>query len=207
MRIQVLRRASVLAAAVLLAGCSSAAGPTPVQHANLEGYTVPPLPSMTTRGTFLPPPEGTTAITYDPAVVPAGATATLTTGPDGHGTQVRLSVTGMAPRRTYGAHLHTGVCTADPRAAGPHYQHIPDPGANADHPSVNPAYANPGNEIWLDFTAGVSGTAIATAAESWTFDAMHPPRSLVIHAEATHTAMGTAGTAGPRAACLTLAQP
>jgi Cu-Zn family superoxide dismutase len=99
------------------------------------------------------------------------------------------------------------VCTTDPRAAGPHYQHIPDPEANADHPSVNPAYANPGNEIWLDFTAGVSGTAIATAAESWTFDAMHPPRSLVIHAEATHSAMGAAGTAGARAACLTLAQP
>jgi Cu-Zn family superoxide dismutase len=113
----------------------------------------------------------------------------------------------MVPRRAYGAHLHTGVCTAVPEAAGPHYQHIPDPSADALHPSVDPAYANPGNEVWLDFTAGVSGTAIATAAESWTFDEMHPPRSLVIHAEPTHSAMGTAGTAGPRAACLTLTQP
>jgi superoxide dismutase, Cu-Zn family len=208
MGIRSVHRATTLTAAVLLAsGCASTAAPTPVQRAHLEGYTVPPRPALVTAGTFRPWSDGATAVTYDPAVVPAGATATVTVTPGDDGTRVRLAVSGMAPRRSYGAHLHTGVCTAEPSAAGPHYQHIPDPEANAGHPSVNPAYANPANEVWLDFRTGVSGTAIATAAESWTFDEMHPPRSLVIHAGPTHTTMGTAGTAGPRAACLTLTQP
>jgi Cu-Zn family superoxide dismutase len=197
MGIQVFRRSSVLVAVVLaVSGCSSTAAPTPTQRANLEGYTVPPLPST---GTFRPWTDGATAVTYDQSVVPSGSTATLTVVPGPHGVEVHLAAAGMVPGRSYGAHLHTGVCTAVPAAAGPHYQHIPDPAADAYHPSTDPAYANPGNEVWLDFTAGATGTAIATATESWTFDAMHPPRSLVIHA-----AMGMGGA---RAACLTLTHP
>jgi Cu-Zn family superoxide dismutase len=108
------------------------------------------------------------------------------------------------PRRAYGAHLHTRPCTATPADAGPHYQHSPDPKAAASPPSVDPAYANPRNEIWLDFTADAAGAATVTARQDWTFDEVEPPRSMIVHAERTRTAAGQAGMAGPRVACLTL---
>ena len=87
-----------------------------------------------------------------------------------------------------------------PDEAGPHYQHHTDPGT----PAVDPSYANPDNEVWLDFTATAAGTATAVSQQNWTFDPAAPPRSLVIHEQTTRTAAGTAGTAGPRVACLTL---
>jgi Cu-Zn family superoxide dismutase len=151
-------------------------------------------------GTFLPYQPGATAITYDPAVVPAGATAQVETAAGPGTVRVRLKVTGLIPRRAYGAHLHTMACTALPDAAGPHYQHSADP----SKPSVDPAYANPANEVWLDFTADAAGTADASAVQPWTFDASRPPRSLILHAQVTRTEPGVAGTAGPRVACLTL---
>ncbi|MEV4709122.1 superoxide dismutase family protein [Actinoplanes sp. NPDC049316] len=158
-----------------------------------------PLNQNTTTGTFLPAPDGTRAITYDPAVVPPGATAEVTIDTTNQGVRVRLSVTGMVPRRAYGAHLHTGSCTSVPDDAGPHYQHDIAP----SKPSADPVYANPHNEVWLDFTADVRGAATVTSAQDWTFDPARPPRSLVVHAERTRTGKD-AGTAGPRVACLTL---
>jgi Cu-Zn family superoxide dismutase len=158
-----------------------------------------PLHQNTTSGTFLPPPDGTRAITYDPAVVPPGATAEVTIDTTTEGVRVRLNVTGMLPKRSYGAHLHTGTCTSVPADAGPHYQHDLAP----PNPSADPVYANPQNEVWLDFTADLRGTATVASAQDWTFDPVRPPRSLVIHAERTRTGKD-AGTAGPRVACLTL---
>jgi superoxide dismutase, Cu-Zn family len=151
-------------------------------------------------GTFLPYRPGATAITYDPAVVPPGATATVTIHKTGYGTEVTLTTTGLIPRRMYGAHLHTQPCTAIPEEAGPHYQNHKDPVT----PSVNPVYANPRNEVWLDFTASATGATTSTSGHGWNFDPAAPPRSLVLHADHTHTAPGEAGTAGARAACLTL---
>jgi Cu-Zn family superoxide dismutase len=116
------------------------------------------------------------------------------------GTTVRLSATGLLPSRAYGAHLHSKPCAADPDAAGPHYQHRTDP----EKPSVDPSFANPGNEVWLDLTTDPQGAGSATAAQRWAFDELTPPRSLVLHAERTRTAAGVAGTAGERVACLTL---
>jgi Cu-Zn family superoxide dismutase len=69
---------------------------------------------------------------------------------------------------------------------------------------VDPAYANPRNEVWLDLTADAAGAAAVTTRLTWTFDEVEPPRSLVLHAEHTRTAAGTAGMAGARVACLTL---
>ena len=146
------------------------------------------------------------AITYDPAVVPAGATAQAHRSPrPPYGATVRLTVTGLVPRRAYGAHLHTEPCTATPDEAGPHYQHQPDPKAVASPPSVDPAYANPRNEVWLDFTADAPGRGHRPpAARTGRSTRPHPPRSLIVHAEQTRTGPGKAGTAGPRVACLTL---
>jgi Cu-Zn family superoxide dismutase len=159
-------------------------------------------PETIAEGTFQP--AGTTAVTHDPALVPAGATARLTSFPVAGGLAIRLSVTGMVPRHMYGAHLHTGPCAAEPDAAGPHYQHSADPDASASPPSANPSYANPRNEVWLDFTADRDGRATVTSVHAEAFDAAAPPRSLVVHAESTRTAAGSAGSAGARVACLTV---
>jgi Cu-Zn family superoxide dismutase len=69
---------------------------------------------------------------------------------------------------------------------------------------VNPAYANPHNEVWLDFTADTTGAASAESVQDWRFASGSPARSLVLHAQHTRTGEGEAGTAGPRVACLTL---
>ena len=184
----------------LLSGCAQPSDGT----GGVWGSTAAPTGTpdgdpSTAYGTFLPYTPQATAITYDPTVVPAGATADVVITMTGAGVAVTLTVTGMVPRRAYGAHLHTAPCAAAPEQAGPHYQHSRDPRA----PSVDPSYANPRNEVWLDFTADASGRAKAVATQAWGFGAA-VPRSLVIHTRQTQTAPGTAGTAGPRAACLTV---
>ena len=147
---------------------------------------------------------GATAITYDTSIVPSGATAKATVTKAGAGVKVRLVVTGLKPRRGYGAHVHTDPCAAKPAGAGPHYQHLPDPRAVASPPSVDPKFANPRNEVWLDFTTDADGAATVTATQTWPFDDISPPRSVIVHAERTRTAAGQAGTAGARVACVTL---
>lgn len=199
----------------MIAGCTNAVeiGPvTPVSMtASASSWTVlegAPSPSpagswnpgTVASGTFLPFRPGSTAITYDPAVVPPGATASVAISQNQETMEVRLVAAGLIPRRAYGAHLHTMPCTAVPGAAGPHYQHRTDP----SKPSVDPAYANPENEVWLDFTVDGYGEASSAALVKWTFPAGKPARSLVLHAQTTKTAAGVAGTAGTRVACLTL---
>jgi superoxide dismutase, Cu-Zn family len=161
-------------------------------------------PSTLATGTFLPYRAGSTAITYDPKVVPPGATARVAITRMPYGMVVRLTLAGLIPRRAYGAHLHTQPCNSAPAAAGPHYQHHPDPVAAVSPPSVNPSYANPLNEVWLDFTADATGAATAVSEQNWTFPAGRAARSLVLHAQPTRTAAGVAGMAGTRVACLTL---
>ncbi|MDR7277947.1 superoxide dismutase family protein [Catenuloplanes atrovinosus] len=155
-------------------------------------------------GTFAAWAEDQTAITYDPALVPIGASALVTVSPAVVETTVQLDVEGLLPSRAYGAHLHTNVCGPKGEDAGPHYQHHRDPKASASPPSVDPSYANPSNEVWLDFTTDVAGTASVNSRVAWRFNQEAPPRSLVIHAQHTDTAPGRAGTAGPRLACITL---
>ncbi|GIE16141.1 hypothetical protein Afe05nite_79810 [Paractinoplanes ferrugineus] len=172
-----------------------------IAPAHPASATVPAsLPSVEVVGTFAAYRPGSTAITYDPAVVPAGATAKLSITRTGYGTDVAVTLTGLTAGRMYGAHLHVGACAADPEAAGPHYQNHRDPVT----PSVNPVYANPGNEVWLDFTTDAAGSATATVSHGWDFRADAPPHALVLHAEHTHTAPGEAGKAGARVACLTV---
>ncbi|MEU7902565.1 superoxide dismutase family protein [Actinoplanes sp. NPDC049118] len=180
--------------------------PTSARPSHPASGVVPGAPMIQgmVTGTFLPFPQSSLAITYDPKVVPPGSTAQVVISRAPDGTRVRLSVTGMVPRRTYGAHLHRQPCTSVPEDAGPHYQHVPDPKAAASPPSVDPSYANPRNEVWLDFTADAMGAATVSTGEKWHFDKIEPPRSLIIHAKPTSTAPGKAGTAGPRVACLTL---
>ncbi|GAB2600226.1 hypothetical protein GCM10027168_36700 [Streptomyces capparidis] len=139
------------------------------------------------------------AVTYDTAAVPGGARVRLTEETGDRTTRLTLRLRGLKPGRTYGVHVHTGPCGADPAAAGPHYQHRPDPGGPS---SGDPRYANPRNEVWLDLTTDRRGDGTAHAVQQWRF---RPggARSLVVHEHGTSTHPGHAGTAGDRVACVT----
>ncbi|MBQ0984972.1 superoxide dismutase family protein [Streptomyces sp. F63] len=139
------------------------------------------------------------AVTYDTEAVPPGALIGVRqwTGPEG--TTVRLRVSGAEPGRAYGAHVHTRPCGPEPDSSGPHYQHRPDP----DQPSTDPRYANPDNEVWLDFTADGSGDGVAKARQDWNFRPGEA-RSVVLHEHHTATEDGAAGAAGARLACFTV---
>jgi superoxide dismutase, Cu-Zn family len=140
------------------------------------------------------------AVTYDQTLVPVGSTAVVdATEGDGR-TTVTMAVTGLEPNRRYGAHAHAKPCGATGADAGPHFQFTPDP----VQPSVDPAYANPQNEIWLDLRTDGDGSGEATATVPFLFTD-RAPKSIVIHeAQSTATEPGKAGSAGARVACLTV---
>ncbi|MEU8821060.1 superoxide dismutase family protein [Actinoplanes sp. NPDC048796] len=210
----ILRALALAAPAALLAACTNSVEVEPAalpsaasasawvvyQGAMSASPAVSWAPDTVAAGTFLPYRPDSPAITYEPTVVPPGARAEVGIARNAAGMIVRLTTRGLIPRRSYGAHLHTAPCTAAPADAGPHFQHQKDPKT----PSVNPSYANPRNEIWLDFTADATGAATVTSEQRWSFTAGSSPRSLVIHTLTTRTRAGAAGTAGERAACLTL---
>jgi len=152
-------------------------------------------------GELAAPASAENAYSYDETLAPYGAELQViaVSGPSAHAIVV-LTASGLLPDREYGAHLHTKPCGATGAAAGPHYQHEPDP----VQPSTDPAYANAENEVWLDFTTDSQGTGVAYAKQAWSFTAPLPG-ALVVHAEHTHTGSGEAGTAGARLACLTIA--
>ncbi len=149
--------------------------------------------------TFATPEQNVTALTYDPTLLPAGAQATVTAGSQSGKTTVQLTVAGLLPNRAYGAHAHARPCGPIGDAAGPHFQHQLDPKT----PSVDPAFANPGNEIWLDFTTDAEGKATANSTVDWVFDARKAD-SVIIHAQPTATEPGKAGTAGARVGCISV---
>lgn len=149
-------------------------------------------------GTYEPYHDGAAAVTYDESQVPAGARAKVLSTPLGNGqTKITTVLTGLQPDREYGAHVHTKPCGETGKAAGPHFQQEVDP----VQPSVDPAYANPANEVWLDFRTNSAGTAVSHAVGDWQFRG-RMANSFVIHEEHTHTAPGEAGEAGARLACL-----
>ena len=112
------------------------------------------------------------------------------------GTDVLLRVRGLLPDHDYGAHVHVSPCGSVGADAGAHYQHVQ--GGAAD-----PEFANPRNEIWLDFTTDGHGWGEAHARVEWQFGERRPG-SVVLHEEHTHTDQGRAGTAGARVGCITV---
>ena len=149
-------------------------------------------------GTYEPYREGANAVTYDPAQVPAGAQVELRSEPAGERTKLTTSVRGLQPDREYGAHIHTKPCGPTGEAAGPHFQEKADP----VKPSVDPAYANPENEVWLDLHTDAQGNATSDAEGAWSFEQRDDAKSFVIHEKHTMTEPGKAGEAGGRLACL-----
>lgn len=139
------------------------------------------------------------ATNYDKALVPDGAKLFVAEAVHDGLTTVVINVRGLLPNRAYGSHAHAKPCGAKPDDAGPHFQHQADP----VKPSVDPKFANPQNEIWLDFVTDAKGEATKAATVDWTFGEV-PAGSVVIHAEPTKTAPGQAGVAGARAACVSV---
>ena len=136
------------------------------------------------------------------ADIPEGATASVDAIYNSAGDSiVILHVRGLKPFTEYGAHAHARPCGATGAAAGPHFQNNPDP----HQPSTNPAYANPGNEIWLDFHTNAAGNAVSQTKVPWQFTPDRRAGSVIIHKEHTHTGPDDSGTAGARLACLTVA--
>lgn len=137
------------------------------------------------------------AVTFDRTAVPEKSRVAVVERKGKDGTRVVLRVRGLQASRTYGAHVHQKPCGAAPGDSGAHYQNVKDPNS----PSVDPKYANPQNEVWLDFTTDKRGNGRSADTVKWRFRAGEA-RSVVIHEHATDTAAGKAGTAGARLACV-----
>jgi Cu-Zn family superoxide dismutase len=205
--LSVRRLVGSLALLVALVGCSSsqkhtsngaASTNTPSRSSNTAGAS--PVNVTGTFGAYKDP--STVAVTYDAAQVPVGAIAKVTATAAGASTQITLHVSGLQPRRAYGAHMHNKSCGAKAADAGSHYQHAKDP----RQPSTNPQFANPQNEVWLDLSTDANGAADSTTTVPWAFRVgAEGPHSVVIHATHTNTTAGKAGTAGARLACITVA--
>ena len=110
------------------------------------------------------------------------------------GTIVTLRVKGLPPNREFGSHVHMLACSNN--KAGGHYQNNPAPtGGNTSQ------YANPENEVWLDFTTDDHGHGKARAKVAWTFRA-DGANAVIIHDHETTESDPGAGTAGAKLACL-----
>lgn len=178
---------SVAATGLLVSGCGGSAAPA----------------DLAVEGVLGTDPAGN-AITYDPASAPEGARLTALVEPGDEAARFTFSAVGLLPDRGYAVHAHTRPCGPTGDDAGPHFQHEADPAAGPGSPSVDPAYANPVNEIWLDVRTDAQGTGSSDADVPFGLD-VAAPASIIVHAaDATATAPGEAGTAGPRLACLDL---
>ncbi|MDQ8701259.1 superoxide dismutase family protein [Streptomyces sp. LHD-70] len=170
--------AAVSAAAVLMTGGGPVAGDAEVVRAEAD---------------FAPPSAfiESDAKTYDTKLVPAGAHIRVVQVARDAGNLVTLQVDGLKANRAYGVHVHQKPCGPRPEDAGGHYQHRKDP----VQPSTNPAYVNPRNEVWLDFTTDGRGSGYAAARQGWEFRPGEAA-SVVLHREQ--------GGAGDRLACFSV---
>lgn len=190
--------ASAVVAAVTLAvaaGSGTAGAHGAPADAGATGHELRVSGRFAPPHAFVPSP----ALTYDQRLVPAAADITVRQRAEAAGTTVAVSVRGLARRHTFGVHVHTRPCGTLPEDAGPHYQHVRDP----NPPSTDPAYANPGNEVWLDLRTDRRGGGRSAVRQPWHFRTGEA-RSVVLHEHATSTEHGEAGMAGARVACFTV---
>ncbi len=195
-----------VAVVLAVAGCASPGpAPTPAEPAAPAAPTGGAAGAVArAEGALAPPERAGNAFTYNPALAPEGAEMSVDVRGEGTTTTVELEVEGLLPDRGYAAHAHTNPCGPTGDLAGPHFQNDVDPAAVPGTPSVDPAYANPRNEIWLDLRTDGEGDGEATAEVPFVFGD-RAPASVVLHeAEATATEPGRAGSAGARLACLTV---
>ncbi len=171
-----------------------------------QGLTMPAVTAITLRGagTLSEANPDFNPDTYNPALAPVGAQLAVSMTPSGESTTVEFTASGLQPNRGYAVHAHTNACSGVAGGEGPHYQNRVDPAATTAHPSRNPEYANPSNEVWLDIRTDAAGSATSRPTVPFVFTD-RGPGSIVLH-EGTQTARdpGHAGDAGGRIACLNL---
>lgn len=109
-------------------------------------------------------------------------------------TQVVLKLSGLPANRQFGSHVHKATC-AEMKAGG-HYQHM-------EGGATDPMFANATNEVWLDFKTDSLGNGSANRTVDWAI-AKERAKAVVVHDQATMTAAGVAGMAGPKLACVNL---
>ncbi|MET8678253.1 superoxide dismutase family protein [Streptomyces sp. NPDC004647] len=140
------------------------------------------------------------AVTYDTDAVPAGASIDVEKSADSSGTTVRVRLKGIEADRAFDVRVHTGPCGALPDDSGQRYQDRVDP----KQPSVDPAFANRRNEVWLNFTTDRKGAGEAVSHNAWRF---RPGKagSVVLHGRTTaRGGHGEAPAAEERLACFTV---
>lgn len=172
-----------------------------------QGLTLPAQSAITLQGqgALTEPKPDSNAITYNPALAPAGARLAVTMIPSGLSTNAELTVNGLLPNRGYAVHAHTNACGDNPDSVGPHYQNRIDPAATSQAPSTSPEYANPNNEVWLDVRTDAVGSGMSRVTVPFVFTDRGPGAIVVHEAEETPTGPGEAGRSGAPVACLTLA--
>lgn len=178
----------------LLLAVTACANAAPPAAAPVPGPAKPPPGHTVASGTFA---TDSFAYNYDKRLVPDGAKMLVAENVFDGATTVTLAVRGLMPGHAYGAHAHSMPCGAVGDDAGPHFQHMADP----VKPSVDPAFANATNEVWLDFATDANGDATVARTVPWVVPNTHGPASVVIHAQPTQTAPGKAGA---RAACMSV---
>lgn len=192
--------AGLCTAGALLAGCG---GGESAEHAQHQPAPQAPAQGQSaagkqTSGTFENFSPAAKAITYKPDQVPVGGQINVSSSNADGKSKVTVEVKGLQPNRAYGAHVHVKSCGPTGEDAGSHYQEKADP----VKPSVDPAFANPQNEVWLDFHTDAQGNGTATAEGSWALATRDDAQSVVIHETHTHSEPGKAGSAGGRLACI-----
>ncbi|MGH4019988.1 MAG: superoxide dismutase family protein [Pseudonocardiaceae bacterium] len=155
--------------------------------------------TVTQTGVLAEPGGENNAVTYDPAAAPPGIQLSVLAVEGDDSTTVLLVASGFEPSAAYGTHAHVNPCGDTGDAAGPHYQNEVDPVT----PSVDPDYAHPNNEIWLDFATDESGAGTASTTVPFVFGD-RAPGSIVVHEMATQYGEGKSGEAGKRLACITV---
>ena len=209
-----LRLAAAAALCVALAGgaagCASDAASTTSSGSPPAAAAPAAPPTLPVEGT-LAVPQGQQvppAVTYNPEIAPTDARVQLVLDQSApERTTVSLAVDGLVGNRSYAVHIHARQCGLSGADAGPHYQHTIDPAAGPQNPSVDPAFANPQNEVWLDVSTDDAGRGNSQAQVPFGFTE-RPPGSVVIHEAArTATEPGKAGSAGNRVACITIPPP
>ncbi|MFB9904483.1 superoxide dismutase family protein [Allokutzneria oryzae] len=190
---------AMLISTALITACSSPAKPTSTVPSSEQ-----PQPEPTVHTGVLAAPGGPgTAFSYNPAA-PVGAELTVKVTNADTSTTVEFGAKGLQPSRGYAVHAHTKPCGATGADAGPHYQNTIDPAATPEKASVDPAYANPRNEFWLDVRTDAQGAGTSKTTVPFVFTDRAPASIIVHEKETTATHHGEAGTAGGRLACLTV---
>jgi Cu-Zn family superoxide dismutase len=166
-------------------GAGLDAGPGDAGNDAAENHTIA---TSTGSWTVFPNPYGDGGA--NPAMGIQGSAQAVHAG--SAGMKVTLNVSGLPGARGFGSHLHKLTC--DMMTAGGHFQHMPAP----PDASVNdPAYGNPSNEVWLDFTTDDAGVGMGTAMVDW-IPTDGGANAIVVHDHTT----GDGGLAGPKLACL-----